>query len=127
MGSFKDWKHLAKIEFGEPNNSGLKLYGVAFVEGYEKPVGFHIELRAMGFWKLEMEDLYQAKEVYSFFRNLLKNCLRTNLGLSKSFTHLITEIQIAEGKTEEVLDRIEEAMGIEWKDSLKETLTYLKK
>jgi len=64
---------LANIEFGEPYLRRVKrvakyeLDGVAFVEGYEKTVGFTFECHNVRFWKLEMEDLYQAKELYHFF------------------------------------------------------------
>jgi len=117
---------LRDIEFGEPQLRRVRrvikyeLDGVAFVKGYEKTIGFTFECSYSGKnWRLKMEDLYQAKELYQFFNKLLENCLESNSGLSKFYSTLHAEWVISEGKIQEALNRIERVMGVAWKDAFK--------
>lgn len=115
---------MPKIEFGEPHLRGVKrvikyeLDGVAFVEGYEKTVGFTFECCSRKNWRLVMEDLYQAKDVYNFFRNLFKECSEKEYGVQKSLT-LYAEWDVVEGRMQELLDKIEKTMGSNWKNAFK--------
>ena len=97
------------VEFGLPHlrRTGrvikYELEGVAFIEGYEKTVGFTFECRGRN-WSLVIEDLYQSKDVYNFFNKLFKNCLEYNRGISKSMLGLSAEWRIAEDKIQEEFD-----------------------
>jgi len=117
---------LSKIEFGKPYLRKVRrvieyeLDGLAFVEGYEKTVGFTFECGYSGRnWRLTMEDLYQSKEVYNFFNNLLKDYSEEELGIRKSIMGLYAEWNIVEGRVQDVLERIGETMGNEWKEAFK--------
>ena len=103
-----------------------ELHGVAFVEGYEKPVGFAFECRSRGKCELTMEDLYQANEIYKLFRKLFDDYSKERLGLQKSLSALVAEWNIAEGQIQGILDRIEKAMGTDWKEAFK-TVIYVYK
>lgn len=113
---------MPKIEFSEPHLRKVKrvieyeLDGVAFIEGYEKTVGFTIEC---GYsptnLRLKMEDLYQAKEVYNFFKNLLKNYSKESKGITKTLSRLYTEWYIDKEKLRDMLDKVSEIMGDKWK------------
>jgi len=78
-------------------------------------------------WKLEMEDLYHARELYQYFNNLFKNCLESNSGLSKFYSTLHVEWVISEEKVQEVLERIEHGMGVTWKESFKTLISVWEK
>lgn len=120
---------LSKVEFGKPHLQGVRrvqkyeLHGVAFVKGYEKTVGFTF---ASHYWRnciLKMDDLYQSKEVYKFFSNLLEGYSERESGLRKhSFDSLCSEWTLTEGKVQEVLSRIEKAIGTDWKKAFKTIL-----
>jgi hypothetical protein len=56
-----------------------------------------------------MEDLYQANEVYKFFRNLLDDYSEERRGMQKSLSVPVAEWNIAEGASAGVLDRIEKS------------------
>ena len=103
-----------------------ELHGVAFVEGYEKSVGFAFECPSRGKCELTMEDLYQANEVYKLFRKLFDDYSKERLGLQKSLSALVAEWNIAEGQMRGILDRIEKAMGTDWKEAFK-TIIYVHK
>ena len=124
---------MSKIEFGKPHLRRVRrvqkfeLDAVAFVEGYEKTVRFSFECRYLRNCVLKMEDLYQAKEVYSFFNNLLKDYSEKESGMRKSYSTIWVEWNIAEGRVQEVLDRIEEAMGTDWKEAFKTILSVYEK
>lgn len=124
---------MPEIEFSNPHLRKVRrvieyeLHGVAFVKGYEKTVGFTFECQSAKNWRLIFEDLYQAKDVYYFFRNLFKNCLDEDLGMQKSFSTLYTEWMITERHLQEVLDRIEKAMGSNWRDAFKTLITVYEK
>jgi DUF917 family protein len=69
---------LSGIEFGKPYLQAVRLVrkyeleGVAFVEDYDKTVSFTFHSAHLGNLNLMIENLYQAREVYHFFRNLSK-------------------------------------------------------
>lgn len=115
---------MPKIEFGKPHLRTVKrvqkfeLKGVAFVKGYEKAVGFTFECGYVNYCKMKIDTLYQANEVYKFFSTLFKNCSEET-GMQKSNSTLSVEWNIADGRLQEVLDRIETAMGTDWKESFK--------
>lgn len=113
---------MSEIEFSKPHLQRVKrvqkyeLDGVAFVKGYEKPVRLTFECRGTNNFSLEMEALYQAKEVSKFISKLLKNCAK-DLGMRDSFPALYAEWEIEEGLMKEALDRIEKAIGNDWKEA----------
>jgi len=124
-------RKLSKIDFGNPYLQKVKLVrkyelkGVAFVEGYEKTVGFTFHSGYPGNLSLEMDDLYQAKDVYRLFRNLFRDFSKES-GMQKCFSTLAVEWNIVEAKKEEILLGIEKAMGSDWKDSFKIILSVYK-
>jgi hypothetical protein len=112
---------LPKIEFGYPRLYSVKrkrkwmLEGVAFVEGFDKAVGFVFHSGHSGNLSLELEDLYQAKDVYNFFKGFLID-ISFESGLSKSFSKLYSEWNGVDDR-EEILQRIEKAMGSNWSNA----------
>ncbi len=124
------WCNLSKIEFGKPDLrttrrvSRYELFGVAFVEGYEKTVDFTFESAYLGNLSLTMEDVYQALYVYRLFVKLFENyvdskpCSKSG-NLSKSISRLHIEWCLAETKIEDALLSIEKTMSSEWKNAFK--------
>lgn len=96
---------MSKIEFSEPHLRRVRrvieyeLDGVAFIEGYEKTVKITFEC---GYsptnLRLTMEDLYQAKEVYNFFKTLFRDYSKKGGGMTKTILGLYAEWDIAEEK-----------------------------
>lgn len=119
---------MSEIEFGTPLLRNVKraqkyeLKGVAFIQGCE-PVGFTFECRHHGNCTLTMDALFQANQVYKFFRKLLTN-YANELGLQKFGSDLYAEWNIADGQMLGVLDEIEKAMGGSWKTAFK-TMFYV--
>jgi len=117
---------MPKIEFSEPHLRRVRrviqyeLEGVAFIEGCEKTVRFVLECGYSATnLRLTMEDMYQAKELYNFFKNLLRDYLKETKGMTKTLSGLYTEWEIAEEKLQDMLDNVGEAMGNKWKESLR--------
>lgn len=123
---------MSDIQFGEPRLRRVRrvieyeLDGVAFVKESEKTVGFTFECGYIT-WRLKMEDLYQARDVWRFFDKLLEGCFESKSGLWKSFSTLHAEWILLEEKIQEVLNRIEKVMGVAWKDAFKTLISVWKK
>jgi hypothetical protein len=124
---------LPKIEFGEPHLRKVKrvieyeLDGVAFIEGYEKTMGFTFEC---GYSptniRLTMDDLYQAKELYNFFKNFFNDYSKKSEGMTKTFSSLRTEWDIEEAKLQDMLDKVSEIMGDKWKNAFRTIVSVYK-
>ena len=114
---------MVKIEFGAPFLMGARRYieyelrGIAFIEGYEKPIGFNFECHPR-FLRLSMKEYYHAKHLYKFFRELFEN-VATHEGLWGERGELHAEWSYSDEKINEILDRIERAMGLEWKEAFR--------
>jgi hypothetical protein len=118
---------LTKIEFGKPNFRDGEIDGVAFVEGYEKTVGFTLSVgsgaSSLGNLRLSIDDLYQAIYVYKFFVKLSENYIGgksyNNSGSMRKFsTGLFIQWDLAETKIDDVLLNVKKAMGLDWKNAL---------
>lgn len=116
---------MAKITFGEPSFVSVKrvvefeLHGVAFIEGYEKSVGFQIE--SLGeYTRFMIEDMgVPSKEVYDFFNAILKPRCESHEGLRKSLGTLYTEWRMPKDHLQEMISRLGKAMGSEWQEALR--------
>jgi hypothetical protein len=64
-----------------------------------------------------MEELYQAKEVYGLFKNLLKDYSKESKGITKTLSRLYTEWDIDKEKLQNMLDKVGEIMGNKWKEA----------
>lgn len=112
---------MTKIEFGDPSLRVVRrvckyeLRGIAFVEGYDKTVGFSFEFH-VGRLSLRMEDVYPAKEVYYFFMKLLNQYSSETEGLTKG---LYTSWNMKEEMLKETVDEIEKVLGNKWKEAFK--------
>ena len=120
---------MPKIEFSAPHLRKVRrvieyeVDGIAFIEGYEKTVGFTFEFGySPNNLRLEIEDLYQAKELYFFFKQLFKGLVKKTQAF-KSMGRLLVEWEFAEGKLEEMLQRVKEAMGKEWEEALRKMMS----
>jgi hypothetical protein len=100
---------------------------VAFVEGYDKTVGFTFHSGYLGNLSLKIENVHQAKDVYDFFGNLFRDHTDEESGMSKSLSRLYGDWDIAKAKIEEVLLRIEKAMGSDWKDAFRTIISVYEK
>jgi hypothetical protein len=124
---------LSKIDFGKPYLQRVKLVrayelnGVVFVEGYDKPVGFTFHSAYSGNVTLIIENVYQARDVYYFFRKLFKDCTNQESGLSKSVLGLSVNWDMVKAKKDEALLKIEKAMGSDWKDAFGTILSVYEK
>ena len=124
---------MSKIQFGKPylqivrRVQKYELHGVAFVEGFEKTVGLTFECHYRRNCMLTTDDLYQAKEVYRFFSDLLKGYSEKKSGLRKGYLGLFMDWTIVEGKVDEALDIIEKAMGSDWKQAFQTILSVHEK
>lgn len=102
---------LSKIEFSEPRLRRVRrvieyeLDGVAFIEGYEKTVKITFECHSPTNLRLTMEDLYQAKEVYNFFKTLFRDYSKKSGGMTKTILGLYVEWNMAEEKLQGMLDK----------------------
>lgn len=124
---------LPKIEFSEPHIRKVKrvieyeLDGVAFIEADQKTVRFTFEC---GYSptnvRLTMEDLYQAKELYNFFKNLFKDYSKESKGMTKTLRGLYTEWEIAEEKLQDMLDKIGEIMSDKWEEAFRTIVSVYK-
>ena len=115
---------MVKIEFGDPSFRVVRrvckyeLEGVAFVEGYEKTVGFSFEFH-VGRLSLRIEDVYPAKEVYYFFKKLFDQYSTETEGLRKG---LYTSWNIKKEMLKETVNEIEKVLGKKWKEAFKKTM-----
>ena len=114
---------LREVEFGDPRLRKVSLVkkyeldGVAFVKDYEKTVGFTFYSQSTGSLSLTMEDLFQAKKAYDFFKELFKEFLDGQPYMSKSFSNLNVEWNLKKENKEDMLKKIEQAMGVDWRNS----------
>lgn len=114
---------LSEVKFGDPYLHPVKLVrkyelkGVAFVEGYEKPIDFTFHSGHSGNLSLRIEAAYQAKDVYDFFKGLFGKS-----GMNKTMEWLFVEWDILKGNREAVLLNIEKTMNVEWKDAFRTIL-----
>jgi hypothetical protein len=76
----------------------------------------------VGRLSLRIEDAYQAKEVYYFFKKLFDKYSTESEGLSKGFG-LRTSWNIKEESLKEIVSEIEEMLGKRWKESFKKMTT----
>ena len=81
----------------------------------------------LGNLSLKIEDVHQAKDVYDFFGNLFRDHTDEESGMSKSLSRLYGDWDIAKAKIEEVLLRIEKAMGSDWKDAFRTIISVYEK
>ena len=115
---------MIKIEFGDPSLRVVRrvckyvLRGVAFVEGYDKTVGFSFEFY-VGRLSLRIEDVYPAKEVYYFFKKLFDQYSSKTEGLTKG---LYTCWNMKEEMLKETVDEIEKVLGNKWKEAFKKMM-----
>lgn len=115
---------MAKIEFGDPSLRVVRrvckyeLRGVAFVEGYDKTVGFSFEFH-VGRLSLRIEDVYPAKEVYYFFKKLFDQYSSKTEGLTKG---LYTSWNMKEEMLKETVNEIEKVLGSKWKEAFKKMM-----
>lgn len=106
-----------KIDFGKPYLRIVHLVrkyeldGVAFVEGFDKTVGFTFYSQTSSNLNLELADQYQSRYVYLFFVELFKEYAKTESGLSR-YMHVDWELT---GEKEIILTKIEEKMNSDWK------------
>jgi hypothetical protein len=123
---------MPKVDLGKPYLRTVRLVrkyelaGVAFVEGYEKTVSFTFHSGSPEKLSLQMEDLYQAKYVYDYFRSLFKNCADEESGMQKSLG-LFVEWTVTKAKQETTLSKIENAIGADWRDAFRTILSVYEK
>ena len=116
---------MTKIGFGDPSLRVVRrvcryeLRGVAFVEGYEKTVGFSFEFH-VGRLSLRLDDVYPAKDVYFFFKKVFDQYSTETEGLTKG---LYTSWNMKEGMLKDTIDEIEKVLGIKWKEAFKKMMT----
>jgi len=119
---------VARITFGEPSFVSVKrviefeLHGVAFIEGYERSVGFEIESLGEEA-RLGIEDMgIASKEMYDFFNATLKPLCKSHEGLRKSLGTLCTGWSIPKDHLEEMISKLGEAMGSGWQEALRKIM-----
>jgi len=124
---------LSKIDFGKPYLQRVKLVrkyelkGVAFVEGYDKTVSFIFYSAHSGNLSLAIEDLYQAKYIYDFFRKLFKEYANEETGMIKTGLWLSVEWNITKANQKVALLKIEKTMGSDWKIALRTIMSVYEK
>ncbi|AEA46830.1 hypothetical protein [Archaeoglobus veneficus] len=113
---------MTKIVFSHPT---ARLQSVAFVEGYDEPVGFTLDIRPTGMIvriELCMDAVNYAKELYLFFKDLFRECCEEE-GMVKTAGELRAAWYIVDReKTSELLEKIRDTMGSEWEESFKQSL-----
>lgn len=111
------------IDFGDPCLRKVRLArkceldGVAFVKDFEKTVGFTFYSPFTSSLRMTIDDLFQAKKVYDFFNNLFKNFLDNQPNMSKSLLNLNVEWKLKTENKEDLLKKIEQSMGVNWKNA----------
>jgi hypothetical protein len=114
---------LFKIEFGDPCLRKVRLArkyeldGVAFVKDFEKTVGFTFYSQITSILSMELDDLFQAKKVYDFFKTLFKDFLDDQPNMGKSLQHLHVEWKLKTENKDELLKKLEQTMGVNWKNA----------
>ncbi len=116
---------MTKIAFSRPT---ARLESVAFIEGYEEPVGFTLDIKPTGMVvriELFMDAVENAKDVYQFFKELFSHCCKEE-GMVKTERELRASWYIADReKTSELLEKIRDSMGEEWEESFKQCLLQI--
>lgn len=112
-----------EIYFGDPCLRKVRLAkkyeldGVAFVEDFEKTVGFTFYSQITRSLSMTIDDLFQAKKVYDFFKELFQDFIDNQPRMSKSLLNLNVEWTLKEESKEDLLIKIEQAMGVNWKNA----------
>jgi hypothetical protein len=110
---------MCKIKFGDPNLHSVRLSrkyeldGIAFIKGFEKPIGFTFYSPSRGNLDLTMEALEQAENLYIFFKQRFKVPFAPMRKDSSS--RLNVELELKTEDKEEVLQEIEKNMSVEWR------------
>ena len=114
---------LYEIEFGDPCLRKVRLArkyelnGLAFVKDFEKTVGFTFYSQITSSLSMTIDDLFQAKKVYDFFKNLFQDFIDNQPRMSKSLLNLNVEWKLKKENKEDLLKKIEQAMGVNWKNA----------
>jgi len=120
---------LREVEFDDPSMRNVslarrhELEGVAFVKDYVKTVRFTFYSQSKSSLSLIMEDFVQAKMVYDFFKELFEEFFSQSRK-SKSLLGIIVEWNWKTKDKENALLKIEQTMGIDWRNAF-ETIFYV--